>query len=72
MKTLDKVMQKIAYEMLNKHAPKVLEAVKADIKRGRTPKQIEKSLSAKKFQNSLIANSAVLAAYHIKENPDLQ
>ena len=71
MNALEKEMQKIAYILLCKHAPREVEAIKDDLRKGRTPRQIEKSLRTKKFETSLIANSAILAAYHIKEHPEL-
>jgi hypothetical protein len=71
MNTLRKQMEQIAYDSLCKHDPRIVSAIKAELKSGRTVKQIEKSLGGKKFQTSLIAQSAILAAYHIKNNPHL-
>lgn len=71
MDDLRKKMEQIAYDSLCKHEPKIIEAMKEEMRRGRTVKQIEKSLGGKKHQTSLIAQSAILAAYHIKNNPCL-
>ena len=71
MNALEKEMHKIAYKLLCEHHPHIVDAIKDDLRKGRKARQIAKSLSTKKFQTSLIANSAILAAYYLEENKEL-
>lgn len=63
-------MRRIAYELMENHAPEFLAAIKRDMKTGRSLKQIENQLKQHDLQNKHITiQSAILAARHMQANP---
>jgi hypothetical protein len=66
----DNAMRQIAYELMQKHAPEFLSALKRDLKHGVTAKEIERRLKRHDLQNKHITiQSAILAVRYMHTNP---
>ena len=66
----ENAMHQIAYELMEKHAPEFLRALKCDLKQGVSAKEMERRLKRHDLQNKHITiQSAILAVRYMHANP---
>lgn len=66
MTPLSRITDRIGYETIAKHRPRVIEAIIAALDQGATARQIEAGLIRRFGQASLTAQMAVGAAYYLE------
>ena len=72
MNTFDNEMRRFAYELMEKHAPEFLTAIKRDLKLGTDPEKIETLLKKHPLNNtSITINTAILAVRYMRMNPSV-